>query len=144
IDGGLKAEFGGELRLRGTSVVEQCSNAGHVGQHLCGTMTDNLSLKSPMTSNLAPVRHLRDDGTLDPGHTPALSLAEVVEAYRQMVRTRNLDERLTGLQRQGRIGFHVGSLGEEAAIIGAAIGLRTQDWLFPCYREFGAALTRGF
>jgi pyruvate dehydrogenase E1 component alpha subunit len=59
------------------------------------------------------------------------------------VETRFLDERLTALQRQGRIGFHVGSLGEEGAIIGAAFAMRQQDWLFPCYREFGAALLRG-
>jgi pyruvate dehydrogenase E1 component alpha subunit len=60
-----------------------------------------------------------------------------------MAETRFLDERLTALQRQGRIGFHVGCLGEEGAIVGAAFGMRTQDWLFPCYREFGAALLRG-
>src|SRR5206468_5087454 len=46
------------------------------------------------------------------------------------------------LQRQGRIGFHVGSLSEEAAIIGSAFAMRKTDWLFPCYREFGAALMR--
>jgi 2-oxoisovalerate dehydrogenase E1 component alpha subunit len=90
------------------------------------------------------VRVLGDDGSLLPGAEAPLDLSESVIAYRHMVRTRVLDERLTGLQRQGRIGFHVGSLGEEAAIIGAAIALRKQDWIFPCYREFGAALARGF
>jgi 2-oxoisovalerate dehydrogenase E1 component alpha subunit len=37
----------------------------------------------------------------------------------------------------------VGSLGEEAAILGSAWAMREQDFLFPCYREFGAALMRG-
>jgi 2-oxoisovalerate dehydrogenase E1 component alpha subunit len=60
-----------------------------------------------------------------------------------MVRTRLLDERLTALQRQGRIGFHIGSLGEEASVLGSAFALRQNDWLFPCYREFGGALLRG-
>jgi 2-oxoisovalerate dehydrogenase E1 component alpha subunit len=73
-----------------------------------------------------------------------MSIAEAVFAYRQMVQTRALDEKLTVLQRQGRVGFHVGSLGEEATIVGAAVALRKQDWIFPCYREFGAALARGF
>jgi pyruvate dehydrogenase E1 component alpha subunit len=59
------------------------------------------------------------------------------------VETRQLDERFIALQRQGRIGFHVGSLGEEATIIGAAFALRDKDWIFPCYREYGAALLRG-
>src|SRR5882757_6501612 len=89
------------------------------------------------------VRVLSDDGTLDPRHDPGLSDNEVVDIYRWMVTTRQLDERLVALQRQGRIGFHVGSLGEEAAIIGSAFAMRKTDWLFPCYREFGAALMRG-
>jgi 2-oxoisovalerate dehydrogenase E1 component alpha subunit len=89
------------------------------------------------------VHVLAEDGTLDPAIDPHLSDDEVVRAYRAMVETRFLDERLTALQRQGRVGFHVGSLGEEAAIIGAALALRESDWIFPCYREFGAALMRG-
>jgi len=90
------------------------------------------------------IRVLSDDGTLDPRHDPGLSDADVLDIYRWMVTTRQLDERLVALQRQGRIGFHVGSLGEEAAIIGSAFAMRKSDWLFPCYREFGAALMRGF
>ncbi len=89
------------------------------------------------------IRVLSDDGTLDPRHDPRLGEAEVVEIYRWLVTTRQLDERLVALQRQGRIGFHVGSLGEEAAIIGSAFAMRKTDWVFPCYREFGAALMRG-
>lgn len=95
------------------------------------------------SANYEVVRTLRDDGTLDPSTDPGLSTDEVLRAYKAMVHTRFLDERLTALQRQGRIGFHVGCLGEEAAIIGAALGTREKDWLFPCYREFGAALMRG-
>lgn len=89
------------------------------------------------------IRVLRDDGSLSPDWDPRLSDGDVLTIYRHMLETRFLDERLTALQRQGRIGFHVGSLGEEAAIIGAAFAMRSQDWLFPCYREFGAALFRG-
>ncbi|APR74899.1 Branched-chain alpha-keto acid dehydrogenase, E1 component, alpha subunit protein [Minicystis rosea] len=90
------------------------------------------------------VRVLRDDGTLDPKTDPHLREDEVTGLYRALLRTRMLDDRLTAIQRQGRIGFHIGSLGEEAAILGSAFALRPQDWLFPCYREFGGALLRGF
>ncbi|HEY5961619.1 MAG TPA: pyruvate dehydrogenase (acetyl-transferring) E1 component subunit alpha [Polyangiaceae bacterium] len=90
------------------------------------------------------VRVLMDDGSLDEQHDPRLSKEEQLHLYRYMVETRQLDERFIQLQRQGRIGFHVGSLGEEAAIIGSASALRPDDWIFPCYREFGAALMRGF
>ncbi len=89
------------------------------------------------------VRALREDGTLDPKNDPGLRTEEVLSLYRAMVRTRLLDERLVILQRQGRIGFHIGSLGEEATILGSAFAMRQNDWIFPCYREFSAALWRG-
>ena len=86
---------------------------------------------------------LGEDGSLDPRHDPHLADDEVLRLYRHLVETRLLDERFVALQRQGRVGFHVGSLGEEAAILGSAWAMRPQDFLFPCYREFGAALMRG-
>ncbi|MBM4362974.1 MAG: thiamine pyrophosphate-dependent dehydrogenase E1 component subunit alpha [Deltaproteobacteria bacterium] len=89
------------------------------------------------------LRVLRDDGKPEPALDPRIPDAESRELYRHMLETRLLDERLTALQRQGRIGFHVGSLGEEGAILGAAFALRPNDFIFPCYREFGAALLRG-
>ncbi len=88
------------------------------------------------------IRVMRPDGSLI-GEPPDLTDEEVIELYRVMLRTRIIDERAVMLQRQGRIGFHIGSLGEEATIIGSAFAMRPQDWLFPCYREFGAALMRG-
>ncbi|HET9960167.1 MAG TPA: thiamine pyrophosphate-dependent dehydrogenase E1 component subunit alpha [Polyangiaceae bacterium] len=60
-----------------------------------------------------------------------------------MLRTRIIDEQVTGWQRQGRIRFHIGSLGEECCIIASACALRASDWIFPSYREFGALLMRG-
>lgn len=87
---------------------------------------------------------IRPDGTTDPATDPKLSLGHVVALYESMVRTRTIDRQLERLQRQGRIGFHIGSLGEEACIIGSAAAMREQDWIFPCYREFGALLFRGF
>jgi 2-oxoisovalerate dehydrogenase E1 component alpha subunit len=95
---------------------------------------------------LAPgvIRAMRDDGTVDPAHDPGVTDAELVSLYTAMVRVRILDDRLVALQRQGRIGFHIGSIGEEAAILGSAFAMRKKDWIFPCYREFGAALWRGF
>jgi 2-oxoisovalerate dehydrogenase E1 component alpha subunit len=86
---------------------------------------------------------LDGDGRADPELDPKLDVALVRRIYDAMVRTRLIDARLLKLQRQGRVGFHVGSEGEEAAIIASAAALREQDWIFPCYREVGAALYRG-
>jgi 2-oxoisovalerate dehydrogenase E1 component alpha subunit len=88
-------------------------------------------------------RVLAEDGTLVSGAEPTLSDAEVLRLYRWMVLERALDERMVTLQRQGRIGFYIGSVGEEATVFGAAAAMATDDWLFPCYREHGAALLRG-
>lgn len=106
-------------------------------------MNPNASTQSPSSQSAEIICALRPDGTLDPAHDPGLSDQEVEYLYRQMVMTRQMDERLVQLQRQGRIGFHVGSLGEEASILGSAFAMARQDFLFPCYREFGAALMRG-
>jgi pyruvate dehydrogenase E1 component alpha subunit len=106
-------------------------------------MNSKLRTPSQTPPSAEIVSALRADGTLDPAHDPGLSDEEVQYLYRHMVMTRQMDERLVMLQRQGRIGFHVGSLGEEAAILGSAFAMQRQDFLFPCYREFGAALMRG-
>lgn len=89
------------------------------------------------------VRILSAEGRVDPKLDPQLPLPLMVDVYEHMVRTRFIDRRLTKLQRQGRIGFHVGAEGEEAAIVASTAALREQDWVFPCYREVGAALYRG-
>jgi 2-oxoisovalerate dehydrogenase E1 component alpha subunit len=86
---------------------------------------------------------MRDDGSIDPARDPGLPDADLVALYAAMVKIRLLDDRLVALQRQGRIGFHIGSIGEEAAILGSTFAMRQKDWIFPCYREFGAALWRG-
>ncbi len=87
---------------------------------------------------------IRPDGSLNPDTDPKLPLETVLDLYRSMVRTRVIDTQLVRLQRQGRIGFHIGSLGEEACILGSAAAMRPNDWIMPCYREFGALLYRGF
>src|SRR2546422_7110578 len=63
--------------------------------------------------------------------------------YRGMSLQRILDNRMLALQRQGRIGFYGPSLGQEAAIVGAAMAMGPEDWIVPQYREPGAALVRG-
>ena len=100
---------------------------------------------SPPTSISRKLYSVLDaDGRADPETDPKLDLALVRRIYEAMVRTRLIDARMLKLQRQGRVGFHVGCEGEEAAVIASAAALRDQDWIFPCYREVGAALYRGF
>jgi pyruvate dehydrogenase E1 component alpha subunit len=85
---------------------------------------------------------IRDDGSADPAEV-ALPDGEILRLYRCMILQRQLDERMVTLQRQGRIGFYIGSVGEEATVFGSAAAMEERDWIFPCYREHGAALLRG-
>lgn len=87
-------------------------------------------------------RVLADDGNADPAQV-TLSDAELLSLYRWMLLSRQLDERMVAMQRQGRIGFYIGAVGEEATVFGSAAAMEPSDWIFPCYREHGAALLRG-
>lgn len=75
----------------------------------------------------------------DPGLDPEL----YQKMYRQMVLSRELDRKMLGLQRQGRIGTYAMLEGQEAVQIGSALALRPQDFVFPSYREHGVQVTRG-
>src|SRR5688572_19337571 len=79
-----------------------------------------------------------------PEREPVLPGEEHRRIFRTMLLVRLLDERMLRLQRQGRLGFYLTSTGEEATHIGAAAALRTSDWIYPAYREIGAALYRGY
>ncbi|MGH8791485.1 MAG: pyruvate dehydrogenase (acetyl-transferring) E1 component subunit alpha [Stackebrandtia sp.] len=63
--------------------------------------------------------------------------------YRDMVIVRRLDSEGTALQRQGQLGIWASLLGQEAAQIGSGRALRSQDMVFPTYREHGVLWTRG-
>ncbi|MGD0782367.1 MAG: pyruvate dehydrogenase (acetyl-transferring) E1 component subunit alpha [Candidatus Aminicenantales bacterium] len=75
---------------------------------------------------------------------PALSEADLRRMFSLMVLTRTADQKALKLQRQGRFGTYAPSLGHEACQIGAAFGLRREDWVFPYFRDLGLYLTIGF
>ncbi len=103
----------------------------------------NLISESPLA---VPGSALADVSSAMPGAVADLAERlppeQLVEAYRTMVLARVIDERCLILQRQGRIGFYVPLQGQEAAQVGCGRALRTEDWLFPAYRELGLALVR--
>jgi pyruvate dehydrogenase E1 component alpha subunit len=74
---------------------------------------------------------------------PNLDAATALRLYRNLLQVRLVDERMIKLQRQGRLGFYMQSTGEEATHM-AAHALRPSDWIFPSYREPGAAFYRGY
>jgi 2-oxoisovalerate dehydrogenase E1 component alpha subunit len=87
---------------------------------------------------------LEEDGSVRPGaRAPQISDADALRLYRGLLQVRLVDERMMKLQRQGRLGFYMLSIGEEATHF-AVHALRSTDWVFPSYREPGAAFYRGY
>jgi 2-oxoisovalerate dehydrogenase E1 component alpha subunit len=65
------------------------------------------------------------------------------EILRLMVLTRHADLEATALQRQGELAVYPPLIGQEAAQVGSAFALQREDYIFPSYRELGAAVVRG-
>jgi 2-oxoisovalerate dehydrogenase E1 component alpha subunit len=91
-----------------------------------------------------PLRVLPIEGEPEPDLS-SLGLKEegLLELYRLMALTRRADLEATALQRQGELAVYPPLIGQEAAQVGSAFALEESDWIFPSYRELGAAVVRG-
>lgn len=87
---------------------------------------------------------LDEEGTIHLKDKQDIDTKILIRIMEGMLRIRILDERMLKLQRQGRIGFYGPASGQEAAIIGSAMALLPDDWVFPALRETGVAFIRGF
>ncbi len=75
---------------------------------------------------------------------PGLSDEELVGLYRYMLLTREFENSILNLYRQGKIvgGAYTGN-GNEATSVGSAFALRREDYLFPMHRDVGAHFVKG-
>lgn len=71
------------------------------------------------------------------------STDDLVGYLRDMILARRFDAEATALQRHGELGLWTPLLGQEAAQIGSGHALRTQDVVFPSYREHAVAMVLG-
>lgn len=143
----LQGGRGGELviRMRKATIVESGAEVYAVGAGAAPSYPGTRPAGEPAGAVDLEVRQVLNwDGTWDERQEPRLSTAELLDLYRAMLRVRAMDTKAMNLHRQGRIGFYVPSFGEEAAQIGSAYALGANDWLFPAYREQGAALLHGY
>jgi 2-oxoisovalerate dehydrogenase E1 component alpha subunit len=92
----------------------------------------------------AAYRILGDDGSasVEPADL-GLKDEDLRELYRLLLRVRRADLEATALQRQGQLAVYPPLIGQEAAQVGSAFALQREDYIFPSYRELGAALVRG-
>lgn len=86
---------------------------------------------------------LKPDGTLQPDFKPPISDQDAFHLYQKMVFIRLADQKALMLQRQGRMGTYAPVWGQEASQVGSACVLQKGDWVFPAFRELGAALMMG-
>lgn len=76
-------------------------------------------------------------------HYTAPEPERLVDAYRELVRGRRINEQCSALVRQGRLAVYPSSHGQEACQVAAALVLDEGDWLFPTYRDSVAVISRG-
>lgn len=72
-----------------------------------------------------------------------LSNQELIRAYRNAVRSRTLDIKIVNSQRQGIIGFHVPSEGQEIIQIALGMLAKKEDIIFGYYRDLALLIQRG-
>ena len=78
------------------------------------------------------------------GATQYPSREELLQLYYYMLLTREFEESILRLYRQGKIvgGAYTGN-GNEATSVASAFCLRKEDYLFPMHRDLGAHLVKG-
>ena len=89
-------------------------------------------------------RVLDEEGRVIKGaQVPSISDEELWRVFDCMTLTRVMDDRMMKIQRQGRLGFYMKSIGEEASHF-SVYPLKKTDWVFPSYREQGAWFWAGY
>ena len=75
---------------------------------------------------------------------PPFGVEETKRLYQAMVGSRLYDRKGTALQKQGRLATYAPFEGQEAAQIGSAAALRSDDWMVPTYRDAAAMAFHGY
>lgn len=97
-------------------------------------MIGNAQRFDPMTA--APIRLIDEAGGWIAPFSCDLGDETLISVYRHMLRARRLDERLSTLQRQGKVSFVASAAGHEAAQVGMAMAVEAgRDWVYPYYRD---------
>lgn len=75
------------------------------------------------------------DGNVDRNLEPKIDPEMLKSLYRSMVLQRKWDRKNLVLQRTGRLFTYAPSEGQEAIVNGAFCAIKSNDWVFPTYRE---------
>jgi pyruvate dehydrogenase E1 component alpha subunit len=110
---------------------------------LVGSTADRVADR--LLPSASPLQLIDADGhaSQDSGHLALPDSRTLAELHRAMVVGRRFDAQATALTKQGRLAVYPSSRGQEACQVGAVDALRSQDWLFPTYRDSVAIVRRG-
>lgn len=72
-----------------------------------------------------------------------LSDADLIQAYKDLLFERTVDNMAVSYQRQGRMYTYPPNFGQEAIHIASGKVIQKNDWLVPAFRELGAWLAKG-
>lgn len=90
------------------------------------------------------IRVLDDEGRAVGPWDPKLSPDMLRRGLRAMLFTRQFDDRMFRLHRQGKTSFYMKSLGEEAISVAQSLALGEKDMSFPTYRMLGWLMARDY
>lgn len=69
----------------------------------------------------------------------------LLRAFTAMYTARKTDDKILILLKQGKVFFHIGGSGHEAAQVGTALAMKPgYDWAYPYYRDLGFSLGFGY
>lgn len=75
---------------------------------------------------------------------PELTKERLLHAYKLMILSRRLDDKMLRLLKQGKSFFHIGCAGHEAAQVAAGFAMKPgKDWFYPYYRDQALTLSVG-
>lgn len=95
-------------------------------------------------NNIETYRYYDLKGKVVADRANNLDYKELNNVLYHMVRLEIIDDILLKAQRQGRISFMMGSIGETATTIGVAAGVKFTDIMMTQYREQGCFYYRGY
>lgn len=74
-----------------------------------------------------------------------LTAEQLVQAYKNCVTARLIDQKILVLLKQGKVFFHIGGSGHEVAQTATALAMKPgYDWAYPYYRDLAFSLQFGY
>ncbi|MEM5802321.1 MAG: pyruvate dehydrogenase (acetyl-transferring) E1 component subunit alpha [Candidatus Aenigmatarchaeota archaeon] len=104
-----------------------------------------MPIKTVANFDIKYLQILDENGNVDEKLFEELKLSneKIKEMYFYMLLARTFDNKAFSLQRQGRLLTYAPLLGQEACQVGVALAIEKNDWIFPSFRENGAAIVHG-